>query len=165
MPNTYSPAYRARLVARLRGPNAITACKLAKETGVAQNTLSRWLNRAKAMDSTTDPDKFKPRKEWTLSEKVRILGEAEALSEKELGAFLRREGVHPDELQAWRTVLESGRVDRRAQTQIRNLKRELRRKEKALAEAAALLILKKKAQLLGLLPEDEDDDTDGRNES
>jgi transposase len=166
MAKRYSPAYKSKLVERLKGPNAISAHMLSKETGVSQNALSIWLRKARKLEPYMDPTPDSaPQKPWTLKDKLRILFEAEEIPDQELGGFLRREGVHPDQLEAWRGALEESRPDRAAKRRIKELERELRRKEKALAEAAALLILKKKAQRLGLIPEDEDDDTDGASES
>ncbi len=167
MPKRYSPAYKAKLVERLKGPKAISAKGLSRETGVSQHSLSKWLREARRLEPYVDPKpkpKRKQQKPWTLRDKLRILAEAEEIPDQELGAFLRREGVHPEQLGAWRGALEESRPDRVAKRRIKELERELRRKEKALAEAAALLVLKKKAQRLGLIPEDEDDGTPGEND-
>jgi len=102
---------------------------------------------------------------WPPSERLRIVIESASLSEEELGEFLRREGLHAATLEQWRADALSGlggpsapaargKVSRRE----RELQRELRRKEKALAEAAALLVLQKKTRLL--FGEDEDDSSD-----
>ncbi len=152
MRRPYSPAYRQKLLKRLTGPEAVTACYLSKETGVPQQTLSRWLQQAKDLPHVAKGKGKKPkkrrlakRKRWSIAEKARILGAAEALEDEELGAFLRREGVHPDQLNTWRHALDDTTgLDRAAKLRIKELERELRRKEKALAEAAALLVLKKK---------------------
>ena len=109
-------------------------------------------------------------KVWSAEEKLRIVVQASELPEEELGAFLRREGVHSNQLQQWREAVrgvlaggqtsESLRQARRDRKRIRELEQELRRKDKALAESAALLWLKKKVQdLWG----DEDDDTPRKN--
>jgi hypothetical protein len=101
-------------------------------------------------------------KTWPLDAKVRILAETSKLTGEELAAYLRKEGVLLAELEQWRLALEEeGRASVSTNRRIRQLERELARKEKALAEAAALLVLKKKLQHL---EEDEDDDTDEGNE-
>jgi transposase-like protein len=101
-------------------------------------------------------------------EKLRIVLAAHGLADEELGAFLRREGVHEADLGAWRQALHeaalaslggpgSETAKERADTKrIKQLESEIRRKDKALAETAALLILKKKVlEIWG----DGDDDT------
>jgi len=109
--------------------------------------------------------------DWTAEEKLSAVIEAAALSDEELGAFLRRKGIHGAQLKEWRQIVLSGlekrppRLSKKSTAEarrIRELERELARKEKALAEAAALLVLKKKAQAIW---GDGDDDTAGKNGS
>jgi fermentation-respiration switch protein FrsA (DUF1100 family) len=103
----------------------------------------------------------------SAEEKVRIVMAAAALAPGELGAFLRREGVHEAEVEQWRAAileaLEGGvaKGGRGADgKRIKELERELRRKDKALAETAALLVLQKKVrEIWG----DGDDGTDEGN--
>jgi hypothetical protein len=83
--------------------------------------------------------------------------EASALSEELLGAFLRRKGLHEADLERWKADMlagvSCGRPDKARKKEkaaldrrIRDLEKELSRKDKALAETAALLVLKKKAR-------------------
>lgn len=147
------------MIERLTGKNAVSAMQLARETGLRQQTLSHWLREARNLPLV--PPTKKP-KTWTIDEKVRILGAAAKLTGEELSAFLAREGLHLAEVEQWRLALdEEGRSSKAVTNRIRKLERELARKEKALAEAAALLVLKKKLhEAFG----DEDDDTDEGNE-
>jgi len=95
---------------------------------------------------------------------MRVLREADGLDDTELGALLRREGLHEVQLEQWRQAVDEaalsalgGRKQRSAdQKKVRQLERELKRKDKALAEAAALLVLQKKFQALWA---DEDENT------
>ena len=166
------------MVERLSGPHSPTATALSGETGVAQSTLSRWLKgaatvgpkmarRNKQKDS---PSSSKRPQDWTAEEKLALVLEAASVPAAELGAFLRRKGVHEAQLAEWRDAATAGlrgptKRDRKAANiearRVRDLERELARKEKALAEAAALLVLQKKAQSIWGA---EDDDTDPRND-
>ncbi len=165
MPKYFSLSFKQRMVERMTGRNPVSASRLAKEVGVSQDSLSRWLREASSVpDVAKTPKNDEPRRrEFGLDEKIRLLAEARNLSGSELTAFLEREHVRLGELEQWRRALE-GEATLPAATikQIRTLERELARKEKALAEAAALLVLKKKLQGMDLL--DEDDDDDGSNE-
>jgi transposase len=148
--------FKRRMVAQLVGTDAISAHELACSSGIPQVTLSRWLRDARTLPAMAHRKK-NPRL-WSIDEKVRILAEAAKLTGAELDVFLDREGVLLGEIQQWREALdEDGEASRQTYQRMRKLERELVRKDKALAEAAALLILKKKLQHLG---EDEDDDTD-----
>jgi len=104
--------------------------------------------------------------DWSAEERLRAVARASELREEDLGAFLRREGLRRADLERWRGALLEA-LDPKAQQQtkkrrsvqskrVRELERELRRKDQALAETAALLALKKKAQAIW---GDEDDDT------
>jgi transposase len=153
----FSLAYKQRMIERLTGKDAVSARQLARDSGLSQETLSRWLREARSLPLMAPPPSGKT-KAWSIEEKVRVLAEAAKLSGEELTAFLAREGLKLAELEQWRMALdEEGRASKATTKRIHKLERELARKEKALAEAAALLVLKKKVEHLW---EDEDDDTD-----
>jgi transposase len=170
----YSTGFKARMVQRMAGPEGISANALSNEVGIGQPTLSRWLRAArsvKGMSKQRKPDKGEESKsegrKWTPQEKWRVVQEASRIPDKDLGAFLRREGLHQAQLEEWRAVVAALSGTKRKSTKaspeakrIRELERDLRRKEKALAEVIALLALKKKVQEIW---GDEDDDTDTRS--
>jgi len=90
---------------------------------------------------------------WTAEAKLKALVETAGLAENELGLYLRREGLYSHQIMAWRAeVIEYFETrpkcakNARDET-IRQLEREILRKDKALAEASALLILQKKVEL------------------
>jgi transposase-like protein len=154
----FSLAFKQKMMARLTGKDAVSARQLALETGLRQQTLSRWLQEASSLPIM--PAK-RPRRDWSIEEKIRILAKASTLG-AELTDFLQREAVLRAEYEQWRLALgEEGRASLATMKRIRTLERELARKEKALAEAAALLVLKKKLQALEA---DEADDTDEEHE-
>jgi transposase len=169
----YSDGFRARMVERMTGPKGLSASMLAQEVGITQPTLSRWLREAatvedvskkKAKANRSQPEGRRP-SGWSAEEKVRVVMASAAVAETELGAFLRREGLHEEDLSrfcdevrhaavAGLTMSKKPRSDE--QKRIKDLERELRRKEAALAETAALLVLRKKA---GALWGEEGEDT------
>jgi transposase len=164
----YTQRFRQQMVRKMLPPARMSAGALARESGVAQATLSKWLREARSVEPVGQSDD-KGEKKWTAAEKLRAVIESAKLKDGELGEFLRREGLHEAQLQGWRADAEAGlteapRKGRRSAEakRIRELERELRRKEKALAEAAALIVLKKKAAAIW---GEEDDDTSGENES
>jgi hypothetical protein len=100
--------------------------------------------------------KSKDAGQWPAEDKLRILIQSNGLSEEELGIFLRKEGLHSHQISEWKEdVLKVlGTVGRRPRTtdgsgqRIRELEKDLHRKDKALAEVSALLILQKKVNLI-----------------
>lgn len=159
----YSHRFRMKMVRRMVGPNACSASALAAETGLSQPTLSRWLrdaNTVSAMSESTpsatppEPPPKRP-EDWTAEEKLEAVTAARGLQGEALGAFLRQRGLHASDLDAWRQTalasLTSTGPSRRSTAdskRIRQLETELNRKEKALAETAALLVLQGKVRAL-----------------
>jgi transposase len=151
----------------------MSAQALSKETGLAQATLSRWLKEASTLKLAMPPkDEKEPAtkqlQEWTPEEKFAVVLEASTLSEGELGVFLRSKGLTTAILDEWRAQAMTGLrgTQQVASTvigskRIKELERELARKDKALAEAAALALLQKKVQVLF---GGEDDDTDPKKD-
>jgi transposase len=181
MTKHYSPQFRNQMVQKLMSPGGPSQAELADRIGVSQATLSRWHGDAtkllavtkkieKQLQSVGPPGESRRPQDWDAEEKLQLVQEAAKLEGPELGALLRRAGVHEADLRQWRDQVDraalaalSGTRQRSAdQKQIRKLEGELKRKDKVLAEAAALLVLSKKMQALwgGV----EDDDTTGSDE-
>jgi transposase-like protein len=165
----YSENFKRKMIQRMSGPSGRSANSLAKEIGVPNQTLSRWMQQAAKIPPMAKKDdhetpKFEPvGKTRSPEDKMRLVLEASRLADEELGTFLRREGLHEADLSEWRDAMISGlkpppskHVRSQEVRRVRELEKELRRKDKALAEAAALLVLQKKVQALW---GDEDDDT------
>jgi transposase len=156
----YPDSYRDQFLREAFRPGGRGPYGLAKERGISAGAVYRWLNEAAKLGRMPDqprrPDDLQP------EEKLRLVSEAARLNDTELGEFLRREGVQEADLVRWREEalgglsgpLKAGPPSKR----IRDLERELKRKEKALAEAAALLVLSKKAQALWAAVEDDTSD-------
>ncbi len=153
----YTRGFKSRMVQRMAGPERISANALSTEVGVSQAALSRWLRDARTLGTVNDKNKKgapKSRRR-TADEKFRLVKESSDLSGEALGEFLRKEGVHTAELEEWHKqatdALKDLKRKKSEQTpearRIRELESELRRKEKALAEAAALRMHQKKLQL------------------
>lgn len=150
MSRKYSEAYKEQFLREALRPGGRGPYALARERGLSNGLVYRWVHDARKLGGMSDtprrPDDFSPQ------DKLRVVNDAARLNDSELGEFLRREGVHADDLTRWREEALGGLGGaRKAQPpskRIRELERELRRKEKALAEAAALLVLAKKARAL-----------------
>ncbi len=132
---------------------------VSRELSISAGTLERW--RADALS--------RPAREraWTARARFEAVLATAAMDEASKGAWCRENGVYPQELERWRGAatealaepeearasLGQTKADRR---RIKELERELRRKDKALAEAAALLVLSKKME--AIFPKDKDED-------
>lgn len=151
----YSPERRESVVRRMQN-EAISIAALARETGINDNTLYRWrdaakINNGEPVKSKQHPEPIAP------ARKFAIVLETAALNAAELAEYCRRHGLYPEQIETWRTACEQAIAgamvpaktlrEALATQKKRNqaLERELNRKDKALAETAALLTLRKKA--------------------
>lgn len=172
----YSAAFKAKMVQKMLGGRS--ASSLAEETGMHQPTLSKWLRDASSVQAVKrrrqdEKAKTEGRRpdDWSAEEKLEAVLEAKRLSQSELGEFLRRRGLHEEQLRQWQETVNAAALEslrgRKAAgkspeaKRVKELERELSRKEKALAEAAALLVLRKK---LNALWGDEDASTEPKSD-
>ena len=151
----YSDERKAALLKKLLPPINMSVAEVARQDGVSKTILYHWRKQAKDGGAPVPGDN-KLTDEWPAEAKFATVLETAALSEIELSEYCRRKGLYPEQIQAWREACVQGQQSARAQQQadkvqakadkkrIRQLEQELRRKDKALAEAAALLILQKK---------------------
>ena len=153
MSNEYTTSFKEAMVQKMSGPGGVSACSLSVETGVPQSTLSRWLRHYGTVEPRRSTMSSKKRPEnWPAEQKLKTVEEYDSLpDDKAQGRFLRERGLYSVDIERWREeMLQAlGRKRKRKDPKnqrIKELEGELRRKEKALAETAALMTLKKKAQ-------------------
>ena len=160
----YSKEFKASISAKMLPPNNVGVPQLARETGIPKDTLYSW--RLKHRNASADVlGRREASVEPSSEEKFAVVIEVASLNEVELSEYCRRKGFYPEQVQAWRKACMQAnapvtpQIDR-AQLkiqakQVKQLEAEVRRKDKALAETAALLVLQKKVQAIWGEPEDE----------
>ena len=127
--------------------------EISKETGVTDVTIYDWVKKFSAGKLTPENDYPK---NYPIMEKYKLVNQLLSVDEKEKGKWLRENGVHPDHINKCGDEIESILLKpenyktkyKEIQLKLKKTEKELQRKEKALAEAAALLVLKKKYQAL-----------------
>jgi len=156
----YNESFRQQALEKAysRGSSSVRA--IAEELNMSKGTLRNWMNADQNNSAArSDPRSRRP-KDWSRAERLQILMESHGLEEGTLNAFCREKGIFRHHLEQWQTAFAAaGAEDHRAELRAlkdtnKTLTRELNRKEKALAEAAALLVLQKKYRTLW---EDEDE--------
>jgi len=159
----YSEEFKSSIIAKMLPPNNVPVPQLVRETGIPKDTLYAW--RGKHRKTLGDAPVQPPvTGQLRSEEKFTVVLESASLNEVELGEYCRRKGLYPQQISAWTNAClqantsvapKIDRTELKAQAKhIKQLEGELRRKEKALAEAAALLMLQKKVQALWEDPED-----------
>jgi transposase-like protein len=156
----YSEAVKADVRRRMSPPMRQSVARISEELGIHVVTLYNW-RKAWRLQGEVVPASEKDPEGWGATDKFTVVLETAGLNATELSAYCRERGLYPEQVERWRqasqdanekpvlTLKEQKELERlRAQDQkeIKRLKQELRRKEKALAEAAALLIASKKIQ-------------------
>jgi transposase-like protein len=158
--STYSAAFKEQAIEKALSRGERTFKSVADELNMSVFTLKNWMNGIVHKERKATAKEKRPQ-DWSLQEQLTALQESHGLEGEALNAWCRERGLFTHHLDSWREsfcsankeVLGDARAWRSLKDENQQLKRELLRKEKALAEAAALLVLQKKFQALW---EDED---------
>lgn len=128
---------------------------VSEETGVGAATLYKWRSEARGQGRLAPGAEAGP-EGWSSRDKFSAVLETAALNGADLSEYCRTRGLYPGQIAAWRDACEQAndwdkassakrtQATKEERKRVKDLERELARKEKALAEAAALLILRKK---------------------
>jgi len=155
MKQKYSEAFIEQAVVKLLSRGQRTVREVALDLNVSYHTAKNWMKRGSSATVAVGSTKEKRPQDWTAQEQLLALHETHGLSGEAIQAWCRERGLFAHHLTGWKTAFCSGvkadsgtRELRGLKDENDQLKRELVRKEKALAEAAALLILQKKFRAL-----------------
>lgn len=162
----YTNEYKEAIVKRMMPPNNESIKALSEETGVTETTLYKW-RRASRSNGNATPGDGQGSEKWNSEDKFLIVMETYSMNQVELAEYCRKKGLYKEQIEVWRSTCLSANGRESDQTKQLNqelkeekkraktLEKDLRKKEKALAEAAALLLLRKKAQAVWGDPEEE----------
>lgn len=155
----YSQERRSAVLKRMLPPNNVAIRQLSREEGISEGTLHKWRAAARNKGQLL-PDADACPDGWSSRDKFSAVLETAALNEVDLAEYCRKRGLYPAHLAAWRTACELAndwertsasrlcQATREDKKRVKDLERELARKERALAETAALLVLRKKASAI-----------------
>jgi transposase-like protein len=149
----YSAEFIEQALVKVHARGGRTIQSVAEELDVKFETVKRWLKVHTIVRSDVAGRERRPH-EWRREEQLGALLDTHALNEDELNAWCRERGIFPHHLEEWRAAFcASDSAPAKAASpslskQVTKLQKELNRKEKALAELAALLVLQKKFQAL-----------------
>lgn len=155
----YSEGFKEQAVQKMMPPNAVTVAQVSRDLGVAAQTLYNWRNRIRQEGKAVPADPKNP-EGWSGESKLAVVIETAALNEAALAEYCRKKGLYVEQIQRWREGAMAGtdaprqmnaaerRELQKDKKQVRKLEKELKRKDRALAEAAALLLLQKKVQAI-----------------
>lgn len=170
---TYSKEFQEIAVAKLLARGGRSMSDVSRELGISNSSAYCWLRESGKVLSLMDHKHSKSSKEWSVQEKFQAVVEFEGLKSEpaKQGEFLRKAGLHASLVESWRkeilgalakTMGRRGSAKRAPEeiakdNKIAALERDLNRKNRALAETTALLVLKKKAESIWGLVDDEEE--------
>tara|TARA_R110001599_G_scaffold353688_1_gene595318 strand:- start:627 stop:1124 length:498 start_codon:yes stop_codon:yes gene_type:complete len=162
----YPEERKQAVLKRMMPPENTPVRVLSEETGISVVTLYHWRKQARSGGIVVPGDGKNP-ENWSPEDKFTVVLETAALNEAELAEYCRKKGLFAEQIMAWKKICMQANASaaeqaraakdqaRSAKKEIKELKRDLRKKEKALAETAALLVLRKKMNAIWGEGEDE----------
>ena len=157
MQNTYTKAFKEAVVKKvLSKEKTTTVISIAKDCNIAISTLYKWMAALEAKNTPLSREGNLEKKpcQWSFEERFQALLDTASMNDEEQSKYCRNKGIFPHHLSDWKSEIlqkchepnNGSKSDLRAlKSELKTLNAEIHRKDKALAEAAALLVLKKKA--------------------
>jgi len=158
----YSKEFKEAIVKKLLSRGDQTISEFCEANSLKLSTVTRWYSKC----ANITVMKNKKKKLKLSAEKIlKIISETYSLNEEDLGSYLRKNGLHSNQLTEWRTEILKSMYEPKnivhkkdgRDLEIKSLKKNLRKKDAALAEVSALLILQKKANLLWPSPDEDEE--------
>ncbi len=159
MQKRYSNEFKESTIKKMMPPAPVSVPQLCRETGVSDVTLYKWRKQYRNKGVAVPAYKSKP-EDWAAEDKLAVIIETASFNEMQMNEYCRSKGLFRKQIDQWKVEALSG-YQKSAQTKkqqshhrqedkkkIKQLERELKRKEKALAETAALLVLSKKCEAI-----------------
>ena len=160
---SYTLEFRDSLIAKALAPNALSVVELARQHNIDPGAIYRWVSRMKKKQGKQPATATRP-KDQTLEFKLNAIFETGPMTEEDCNAYCRTHGLYPHHLDEWKSQIlsEISNVNQKARSEVRQaqletqqaqsarqeIEKDLNKKNKALAEFAALLALQKKANFL-----------------
>jgi len=155
------------ILKKLLPPYSMSVKEVSEEEGISTATLYHWRQQLRRSGAAV-PNNNTSSEQWSAQTKLAIVAETYSMTESELSQYCREKGLFPEQIQSWRSECMQGFKSSKEQEaeakkqakadklEIKELKKDLRLKEKALAETVALLVLRKKLRAFyGEEPEDD----------
>lgn len=152
----YSNEFKEQIVRKMMPPSSQGVAQISRETNISSPTLYAWRNQYRSQGYVV-PANHKDPEGWDWKAKAAAVIATQPMNEAEKSGYCREQGIYPEQLEAWEVSFEvagsfknpaAKAEEAAARKKVKQLEKELRRKDKALAEAAALLVLSKKVQAI-----------------
>lgn len=155
----YTRRIKETAIRMMLPPDNRSLSKISETLNIPLGTLKKWRQELRVSGHAA-PANDDPADQWSSRDKFLIVVETLNLNEAELSEYCRKKGLFPEQVKEWQEnciqangdiagqVAEMMQQDKLMQKELRQVRKELQRKESALAETAALLVLRKKAEAI-----------------
>ena len=162
MSTKYTKAFKQQAVQKaLNRGHDVKFDVISNALGVANSTLYKWIEDAKKSGRNAPKDNSlmtkkheKKPQDWSIEERFQMIVSCAPLDKEAINQRCRECGLYPHHIEQWRhdflslavknTTKEDALELKKLKLEFNVTKKDLNRKNKALAEAAALLVLQKK---------------------
>lgn len=160
---SYSKEFKEQIVRKMMPPNSQSVARISRESGVPNQTLYAWRKQYQDKGFVMPAKNASPNK-WDAKTRLAAIIQTAAMNEAERAEYCRKNGLYTEQLDEWKAAFEGMTESPKAgsskdvaaeRKKVKSLEKELLRKERALAETAALLTLSKKAQAIWGSSEDD----------
>lgn len=153
----YSKEFKQSIVIKMLPPNNQSLGQIQQEKGVPEGTLKKWRAEIQRNGFAASPDE-KQSGEWSTRDKYQIVIETATLNETQVAEYCRKKGLYPEQVKSWQDNCMQANCGiaqelalsqkREKERELKLVRKELQRKDSALAEAAALLVMRKKGEAI-----------------
>ena len=164
----YSQEFKESMLQKIFFNPDRSVVSFARQANIPSSTVATWVRNYKKKNGKIMGQK-KRKKLWSAEKMFETVLIAAPMSEAEKSEYCRKQGIYPVQLNEWKEdciagcrnapdkkyIKEAKEKEKKYKKKTMALEKDLRRKEKALAETAALLVLKKKVRENWGEPEDE----------
>lgn len=156
----YAEERKSAVILKLLPPMNQSVTKVSQTEGIGESTLYNWLNKARKQGIPVPGHQPVTAEDWNAEAKLAVVNAAATFNAIDLAEYCRSKGLYVEQVERWKQACLGGFADQKAKDkqtdqklkianrQILRLEKNLNRKDKALAEAAALLVLQKKLNTL-----------------
>ena len=159
--SVFSQEFKVQSVEKALSRNPGQSLKqIAMNLGVGYSTLQKWIRLAKDNQlerPESSMSKEKSPHDWDKADRFEAIAHCHHLTDDQVSAYCREQGIYPHHINTWKAEFLSDAqpaepLSKQAQKKLKQenkrLQQELNRKDKALSETAALLVLSKKCQAI-----------------
>lgn len=156
---------KIKVLTRALGKDPVSIVELSREYGISVSAIYSWIKAATDLQEVK-MDKGKRPKEWSAEERLQVVNDTHHMTPEDIGEYCRDKGLYTYNIEEFKKdficmgtptlresllkkeLKEAHEARKEAEAALLVSARDAIRKDSALAEITALLVMKKKADLI-----------------